>query len=148
MMTSRPIVCLSRFSNAISKHPLLLVLLGVRSAFGVLYKTRLTRYIKVCYLQSPAYRSSDSGRLLGLYVGRVISFFLSQTQILGRPWADFHETLSHDAVFPEIFYLLHGFSYVPPKKFEGRKTPIFANLLTQNRHFEPSHSLMRGNRKI
>ena len=30
-----------------------------------------------------------------------------------------------------------------PLKFEGRKNPIFADLRTQNRHFEPRHSLMR-----
>jgi len=31
-----------------------------------------------------------------------------------------------------------------PLKIWGVKTPIFSDLRTQNRHFEPTHSLMRG----
>jgi len=42
--------------------------------------------------------------------------------------------LPHDAVCPEIFYLLYGCTYVPPKNFRGGKPPIFADLQTQNRH--------------
>jgi len=91
-------------------------------------------------LWSPVYRFSDSE---DCYILTVL-FFLFPPQICRRPWADFRETLLHDAMCPEIFDLLHGCSYVPPKKIEGRKTPIFADLRTQNRHFEPRHSLIRG----
>jgi len=72
----------------------------------------------------------------------IFSFFPSP--IFRRPWANFHETLPHVAVFPEIVSFPIGCLYVPPKKFEERKTPIFADLWTQDRHFEPRHSLMRG----
>ena len=53
-------------------------------------------------LQWPAYRVSDSGRLLCF--GRVI-FSFCRPPIFRRPWADFRETLAHDAVCPEIVYL-------------------------------------------
>ena len=55
----------------------------------------------------------DSGRLL--YFGRVIFFyfflflfflFFFRPPNFCRPWADFHETLPHDAVCAEIVYLL------------------------------------------
>ena len=48
----------------------------------------------------------DSGRLL--YFGRVIFYFLFffRPPNFRRPWADFHETLPHDAVCAEIVYLL------------------------------------------
>jgi len=50
----------------------------------------------------------DSGRLL--YFGRVIFFifflFLFRPPNFRRPWADFRETLPHDAVCAEIVYLL------------------------------------------
>jgi len=76
------------------------------------------------YLQSPAYRFSDSGRLF--YFGRVIFYlFFFRPPNFGHPWADFRETLPHDAVCAEIIYLLYGCSYVPPNKFEGRKTPLW-----------------------
>ena len=58
-----------------------------------------------------------------LYFGRVLSFF--PTQIFRRPWADFCETLPHDAVCSEIFYLLYGCSYVPPKNLRG-ENPQFS----------------------
>jgi len=80
------------------------------------------RSVALTILQSPAYRSSDSGRLL--YFGNVLSF--SPPQIFRRPWADFRETLPHDAVCSEIFYLLYGYSYVPPKNLSG-----------ENPHFSP-----------
>ena len=41
-----------------------------------------------------------------------------------HPWADFRETLPHDVVCPEIFYLLYVCTYVPHKTFEGRKPPF------------------------
>jgi len=38
-------------------------------------------------------------------------FYLFFTlQIFRHPWANFCETLLHDAVCPEIFYLLYGYS--------------------------------------
>ena len=53
----------------------------------------------------------DSGR--PLYFGRVIFFnfflffyFFFRPPNFRRPWADFHETLPHDAVCAEIVYLL------------------------------------------
>ena len=46
-----------------------------------------------------------------LYFSRVISF--SPAQIVRRTWADFSETLPHDEVCSEIFYVLYGRSYVP-----------------------------------
>jgi len=50
----------------------------------------------------------DSGRLL--YFGRVIYlfflFFFFRPPNFRRPWADFRETLPHDAVCAEIVYLL------------------------------------------
>jgi len=46
-------------------------------------------------------RDSDSERLL--YFGRVIFF---RPPNFRRPWADFRETLPHDAVCAEIVYLL------------------------------------------
>ena len=53
-------------------------------------------------------RDSDSERLL--YFGRVIYFYLFyfffRPPNFRRPWADFHETLPHDAVCAEIVYLL------------------------------------------
>jgi len=56
-------------------------------------------------------RDSDSERLL--YFGRVIFFyffkfflFFFRPPNFRRPWADFHETLPHDAVCAEIVYLL------------------------------------------
>ena len=55
-------------------------------------------------------RDSDSERLL--YFGRVIFLFFLFFFIFfrppnfRRPWADFHETLPHDAVCAEIVYLL------------------------------------------
>ena len=58
-------------------------------------------------------RDSDSERLL--YFGRVIFFiyfyfyffkFFFRPPNFCRPWADFHETLPHDAVCAEIVYLL------------------------------------------
>jgi len=51
--------------------------------------------------------ASDSGRLL--YFGRVIFFIFFiffRPPNFRRPWADFHETLPHDAVYAEIVYLL------------------------------------------
>ena len=86
----------------------------------------------------------DSGRLL--YFGRVIYlfYFFFRPPNFRHPWADFRETLPHDTVCAEIVYLLYGCSYVPPNKFEGRKTPLFGDFRTQNRDLEPSHSLLRG----
>ena len=54
-------------------------------------------------------RFSDSERLL--YFGRVIFYFFYflyffRPPNFRRPWADFHETLPHDAVCAEIVYLL------------------------------------------
>ena len=54
-------------------------------------------------------RDSDSKRLL--YFGRVIFlifflFYFFRPPNFRRPWADFHETLPHDAVCAEIVYLL------------------------------------------
>ena len=51
-------------------------------------------------------RDSDSERLL--YFGRVIYFFLFffPSTKFRHPWADFRETLPHDAVCAEIVYLL------------------------------------------
>jgi len=51
----------------------------------------------------------DSGRLL--YFGRVIFFFIFfifffRPPNFRHPWADFRETLPHDAVCAEIVYLL------------------------------------------
>ena len=49
----------------------------------------------------------DSGRLL--YFGRVIFYlfiFFFRPPNFRRPWADFRETLPHDAVCAEIVYLL------------------------------------------
>jgi len=48
----------------------------------------------------------DSGRLL--YFGRVIYFFyfFFRPPNFRHPWADFRETLPHDAVCAEIVYLL------------------------------------------
>jgi len=50
----------------------------------------------------------DSERLL--YFGRVIFFiffyFFFRPPNFRRPWADFRETLPHDAVCAEIVYLL------------------------------------------
>jgi len=104
-------------------------------------------YILVVSLQSPTYRSSNSRRLL--YFGRVIFLFsFFQSTDFRRPWADFRETLPHDAVCPEIVYLLWRCSYVPHDKFEGLKTPIFADLQTQNRHFEPAIPYCGENREI
>jgi len=77
------------------------------------------------------------------YILAVFYLFYFPPQIFRRPWADFRETLPHDAVHVlKYFYLLYGCSYVPPK-IEGQKAN-FADLRTQNRHFEPRHSLMRG----
>ena len=55
-------------------------------------------------LQSPAYHSSDSGRLL--YFSRVICFY--HYRFFRLPLAKCRETLSHDAVCSEIFYVLYG----------------------------------------
>jgi len=44
----------------------------------------------------------------------VLPYFFFRPQIFRRPWADFRETLPHDAVCSEIFYVLYGCSYVPP----------------------------------
>jgi len=58
-------------------------------------------------LQSPAYRFSDSGRLL--YFGRVIFYFkifFVRPPNFRCPGADFRETLPHHAVCAEIVYLL------------------------------------------
>jgi len=52
-------------------------------------------------------RDSDSERLL--YFGRVIYLFIFiffRPPNFRRPWANFHETLPHDAVYAEIVYLL------------------------------------------
>ena len=87
----------------------------------------------------------DSGRLL--YFGRVIFYFFNfffRPPNFRHPWADFRETLPHDAVCAEIVYLLYGCSYVPPNKFEGRKPPLFGAFQAQNRDFEPRHSILRG----
>jgi len=48
----------------------------------------------------------DSGRLL--YFGRVIFYFyiFFRPPNFRHPWADFRETLPHDAVCAEIVYLL------------------------------------------
>jgi len=58
-----------------------------------------------CLLQSPAYRFSDTGRLM-LYFGRVIFLFFFRPPNFRRPWADFSETLPHDPVCAEIVYFL------------------------------------------
>jgi len=52
------------------------------------------------FLQSPAYRFSDSEDCYNL----VVLFF--RPPIFRRPSADFRETLPHDAVCPEIIYFL------------------------------------------
>ena len=62
------------------------------------------------------------GRLLCF--GRVIFF---RPPIFGRPWADFRETLPHNAECSEIVYLLGSFHTLPPNKFEGRKPPSFTD---------------------
>jgi len=50
-------------------------------------------------------RYSDSGRLL--YFGRVIYFlFFFRPPNFRHPWADFRETLPHDAACAEILYFL------------------------------------------
>ena len=49
-------------------------------------------------------RDSDSERLL--YFGRVSFFIFFCPPNFLRPWADFRETLPHDAVYAEIVYLL------------------------------------------
>jgi len=52
-------------------------------------------------------RISDSERLLCF--GAVIFYFFKvffRPPIFRRPWADFRETLPHDAVCAEIVYLL------------------------------------------
>jgi len=54
---------------------------------------------------------------------------------------DFHETLPHNVVCSETDYGLWVFICLL-KKIEGREAPIFANLQTQSRHFEPHHSIM------
>jgi len=54
-----------------------------------------------------------------LYFGRVLSFF--PTIDFSTSQADFRETLPHDAMCSEIFYLLYGCSYVPLKIW-GQKT--------------------------
>ena len=41
--------------------------------------------------------------------------------IFRRPWADFRETLPHDAVCSEILHPLYRCSYVPPKNLRGEK---------------------------
>jgi len=46
----------------------------------------------------------DSGRLL--YFGRVSFSFSFRPPNFRRPWADFRDTLPHDAVCAEIVYLL------------------------------------------
>jgi len=89
----------------------------------IVHKARviLVHYTVPSLLQSPAYRSSDSGRLL--YCGCVLSF--SPPQIFRHPWADFCETLPHDAVCSEIFYLLCGCSYMPPKNLRDENPQFF-----------------------
>jgi len=36
----------------------------------------------------------------------VVIFLFFRPLIFQRPWADFHETMPHDAVYPEIVYFL------------------------------------------
>jgi len=51
-------------------------------------------------------RDSDSERLLFLVVLFFIFLIFFRPPNFRRPWADFHETLPHDAVCAEIVYLL------------------------------------------
>ena len=85
-------------------------------------------------------RDSDSERLIFF---RVIFYSLFRPPNFPRPWADFRETLSHDAVCAEIVYLLYGYSYVPPNKFKGQKN-TFWRFSDPKSHFEPRHSIIRG----
>jgi len=73
--------------------------------------------LRLRLLQSPAI----AGDCYVLFVLFLIFFRLPNFR---RPCADFRETLPHEAVCAEIVYLLYGCSYVPPNKFEGRKTPF------------------------
>ena len=71
-------------------------------------------------LQSPAIAIANSVIFWSCY------FIFFPPPIYRHPWADFCETLPHDVVCSEILYLPYGCSYVPPKKFEGRKTQFLA----------------------
>ena len=56
-----------------------------------------------------------AGRPSRWALAHILVFVFFPPQIFRHSWADFHETLPHDAVCPEIFYLVYGCSYVPPK---------------------------------
>jgi len=89
-------------------------------------------------VQSPAIAVAKTVIFWSYYL-----FFYFRPPIFRCPWADFRETLPHNAVCPEIVHLLYGCLCVPPKNWQV-KTPNFADFQTQNRHLEPHHSLMQG----
>ena len=85
--------------------------------------------------------------LILMSVGRI--FILFHPQIFRRPWADFCETLPHDAVCSEIDYVLWPAGiYICPLKFACWKTPMFADLRTQMDTISPTVPHCEGNREI
>jgi len=53
-------------------------------------------------------------------IANILVFYLFRPPIFRRPWADFCETLPHDAVCPEIFISYRGV-HTCPQQIEGRK---------------------------
>jgi len=104
---------------------------GGRMGEGTVYRWPCDRLITV---------ARDRSRLLCF--GRVIYFFPSTdfSTSLGRFLRNFatRRGMSRNSLSPIGVFIRAR------NKFDGRKTQIFADLRTQNRHFEPRHSLMRA----
>ena len=68
-------------------------------------------------------KKSNYCRLGDCYVLVALFFLFSRPLIFRHHWADFHETLPHDAVWPEIIYLLWGICACPLKNLRSKKKP-------------------------
>ena len=100
----------------------MLCLLVTLTIFGRNVSEKESNQRMLYFSTSPNYYSSPRSRQRQrrlLYFGRVLSFF--PTTDFSTSLGLFSRNFATDAVCSEIFYLLYGCSYVPPKNSRGEK---------------------------
>jgi len=76
--------------------------------------------------------SEDCSILVTLF-----SFLFSHHRFFDIPGPIFAK-LCHTTRCVLKYFIIYGCSYVPPKNLRGKKTPIFGDFRTQNRHIKPA----------